>query len=111
MKIIIKILLNGLAVFATDYLLSGVLIDSFWTAIIVGLVLGVMNALVKPVLLILTLPITIITLGLFSLVINAVIILLTSALVPGFMVENFWWAALFGLVLSVINWFLGALKD
>ena len=69
-------------------------------------VLGIINAFIKPVLIILTLPINILTLGLFTFVINALIIILTSGLVPGFKVNGFWWALLFSIVLSIVNSFL-----
>src|SRR3990167_6522904 len=110
MNILIQILVNGLAVFITAYLLPGVHVNNFITAIIVGIVLGIVNAFVKPVLVLLTLPITIVTLGLFYLVLNALLILLVAQIVPGFSVANFWWAILFGVVMSVVSWFLNNLS-
>ncbi len=83
---------------------------SFTTALVAALVLGIINAVIKPVLIILTLPINIVTLGLFTFVINAVLIMLTSLLVPGFKVDNFFSALLFGLLMSFINFFLHFLK-
>ncbi|MEN9327483.1 MAG: hypothetical protein RI947_291 [Candidatus Parcubacteria bacterium] len=109
MGLIIKLLVSGLAVFITAYLLPGVIVDSFVTALIVAVVLGIINTVIKPVILLLTLPVTLITLGLFTFVINALMILLTSALVDGFDVANFWWALLFSLVLSIVSWFLESL--
>lgn len=109
MDILIKILVNGLAVFATAYILPGVHVENFVTAIIVGVVLGIINAFVKPILVILTLPITIVTLGLFYLVLNALLILLVSQIVPGFTIDSFWWALLFGFVMSVVSWLLNSL--
>ena len=107
MKILVNVILRSLVVMAAGYLLqSGVHVDSWLTAVVVALVLGVANTVLKPILVILTLPISIITLGLFTLVINAAIILLVAAVVPGFAVAGFWWALLFGLVLSVFNSFL-----
>ena len=103
MKWIVRILLNGLAVVLTAYLLPGVGVTDYWTALIVALVLSIANIIVKPVLIILTIPITIMTLGLFLLVINALIILLADYLVDGFGVDGFWWALLFSLILSVFN--------
>jgi putative membrane protein len=91
------------------YLLPGVKIDNFITALILALVLAVLNLLVKPVLIILTLPVTIVTLGLFLLVINAIIILLASHLVSGFRVNGFWWALLFSIVMTIINSFMHGL--
>jgi putative membrane protein len=103
MSILINWVINGIAVFISGYLLSGVQIDSFVTALIVALVLGIVNAIIKPVLVVLTFPITLITFGLFTLVINALMIILTDALVKGFQVDNFWWALLFSIVVSIVN--------
>lgn len=103
MNWIIRLLLNGLAVVLTAYLLPHVEIDSYGTALIVALVLAVVNIVVKPILVILTIPITILTLGLFLLVINAILILFVENLVGGFTVDGFWWALLFSLILSVFN--------
>lgn len=110
MSILINWLVSALAILAASYLLPGVHIASFTTALVVAVVLGIINAFVKPILLILTLPITILTLGLFTFVINAFVILLTSQLVPGFMVDGFLWALLFSIVLSIINSFLHSLN-
>lgn len=98
-----RIIVTSIVAFGLSYLLSGVRIDSFWTAIVFSIVLAVLNAIVKPILILLTLPITILTLGLFLFVINAVIILLASRLVDGFQVNGFWWALLFSLLLSFIT--------
>lgn len=111
MGILISILINGLAVFFTAYILPGVNVDSFVTAIIVAVVLGIVNFVIKPVLHLLTLPITILTLGLFTFVINALMILLVDYLVDGFHVDNFWAALLFSLVLSVVSSLLRSLTD
>ena len=101
MNFIVRLLISALVAFGLSYLLPGVHIDSFVTALILALVLAVLNMLLKPIMVILTLPITIITLGLFLLVINAAIILLASKLVDGFKVDGFWWALLFSILLSV----------
>jgi putative membrane protein len=106
MGILINWLLSALVILSAAYVLPGVKIEGFFTALVVALILGVVNAVLKPILVILTLPINILTLGLFTLVINALLIMLTSSLVPGFRVESFWWALLFGILLSVINAFL-----
>jgi len=83
--------------------LSGVHIDTFWTAIILAIVLAILNAIVKPVFIFLTLPITIVTFGLFLFVINAGMILLAAKFVKGFEVDGFWWALLFSLLLSIVT--------
>lgn len=111
MNFILKILISGLAVLLGSYLLPGVEVSSFGRALIVALVLAILNTLVKPVLVILTIPVTIFTFGLFLLVINAIIILLTDALVPGFEVDGFWWALLFSLVLSFLAWAADSVMD
>lgn len=103
MNIIITILVNALAVFITAYLLKGVTVKNFLHAILVAVVLSIINAIIKPILVILTIPITILTLGLFILVINALIIMLVDYLLSGFKVKNFWWALGFSVVLSIIN--------
>jgi putative membrane protein len=86
-------------------LLPGVSIEenSFLTALLVALVLAFLNAVVKPILIFFTIPITVVTLGLFLVVINAGIILLADKLVDGFHVKNFWWALLFSIILSIVS--------
>jgi len=112
MNLIIRLLLNALAVFALANLLTGVYVDGYLGAIIVAVVLSILNLLVKPILVILTLPVTIITLGLFLLVINALIILLADKLIDGFSVSGFWWAILFSILLSILQSLLQSfLKD
>ena len=109
MNMILRLLLNALAVIILSYLLPGVGVDSMVTAIIVALVLSILNFLVKPILIVLTLPITIITLGLFLLVINAIIILIAAHFIPGFEVTSVWWAIIFSLLLSFLQSILHSL--
>ncbi|HKC14989.1 MAG TPA: phage holin family protein [Patescibacteria group bacterium] len=106
MSLLINWIVSALAILASAYLLPGVHVASFTAALVAAVVLGIINAVLKPILLILTLPINILTLGLFTLVINAVVILLAANLVPGFNVDGFWWALIFSVVLSIINSFL-----
>jgi len=103
MKLIIKILLNALAVVILSKLLSGVSVDGYANAIVVAIVLALLNLLVKPLLVLLTLPVTILTLGLFLLVINALIILLADKLIDGFSVSSFWVAVLFSILLTILE--------
>lgn len=103
MNLIIRFLLNGLAIFLTAYLLPGVDLAGYGTALIVALVLAIANVLIKPILILFTIPITVVTLGLFLLVINALMILLVDYFVRGFYVDGFWWALLFSLILSIFN--------
>lgn len=103
MNAIFNLLVNSVGIFVIGYLLKGVELKSFLTAVWVAILLGLLNVFVKPILALLSLPLTILTFGLFILVINALILLLTDALVEGFKIENFWWALLFGLILSILN--------
>lgn len=106
MNFIIKTLVVGAIVLLLSYFLPGVDVSSFLTAILVALVLAVLNALLKPILVILTIPITILTLGFFLLVINALMVLLADALIPGFNVDGFFWAFIFSVCLSLVSWLL-----
>lgn len=103
MNWIVRFLLSGVAVVLTAYLLPGVDVQDYWTALLVALVLSLVNIFVKPFLILLTIPLTFVTLGLFLLVINALMILLTDYFVDGFLVDGFWWALLFSLILSLFN--------
>lgn len=105
MNIIIGWFLSAIVVLIAAYLLPGVHVDNFFAALVFAVVLGILNVLVKPLLLLLTLPLTIVTLGLFTIVINALVVLLASSIVPGFTIDNFGWALLFGVLLSIINLF------
>ncbi len=100
---IIRFLLTGLAVLLTAYLLPGVHVENYGYALLVAVVLSIANVIVKPILIIFTIPLTVVTLGLFLLVINAIIILIVDYFVPGFNVDDFWWALAFSLILSVFN--------
>ncbi|MBI4836679.1 MAG: phage holin family protein [Candidatus Abawacabacteria bacterium] len=103
MAFIINWLLSALAIIITAYLLPGVRVTNFGTALIAALVIGVLNAVIRPLLILLTLPVNILTLGLFTLVINAVLILLAARIVPGFQVDGLIWAIIFAIVLWIIN--------
>ena len=103
MKYVINWLVMTLAVFISAQIIPGVSVDSFFVAFVAALVLGVINIFLKPILLILTLPINLFTLGLFTLVINAFLVLLASNVVDGFHVDGFWWALLFSLAMSIVQ--------
>jgi putative membrane protein len=103
MLILLHWLIYALAILLTAYLLPGVSLAGFGTALVVALVLGLVNAVLRPIFILLTLPLTILTLGAFVLVINTLMVLLTSSVVKGFEVRNFWWALLFGVILSLIH--------
>ncbi|MBD0259234.1 MAG: phage holin family protein [Cytophagales bacterium] len=106
MGFIVKLLVNAVAVIISAYLIPGVAVSGIVSAIIVALVLGLLNTFVKPILLILTLPITILTLGLFYLVLNVIIIYIADYFIGGFRVDGFVAALLFSIVLTVVGWIL-----
>ncbi|MBI4397149.1 MAG: phage holin family protein [Elusimicrobia bacterium] len=109
MRLHINLLISTLAVLTGAYLLPGVSVQNLGTAVIVAIVLGILNTVIKPLLVLVTLPITLLTLGLFLFVINALMILLVDFLVPGFHVQNFWWALLYSLAVTIVASFLHAL--
>ena len=111
MNVLIKWLISALIIIVIAYILPGAEVSGFIAAIVAALVIGLINAFIKPVLIILTLPINVLTLGLFTFVINALLIMLASAIVPGFSVQNFWWALLFSLLLSIITYFVQTWSD
>jgi putative membrane protein len=100
-------LVTALALWVTAYILPGVHVASWQTLAVAAVVLGLFNAVVRPILVVLTLPITVITLGIFYLVINGFVFLIVAKLVPGFEVATFWWAVLGALIVSVVSWFVG----
>jgi putative membrane protein len=103
MNFLIKLFTSSLAVILAAYLLPGVHVEDFLAAILVALVLSLLNITLKPLLVVFTIPLTVFSLGLFLLVINAVLILVADSFVKGFEVDGFWWALLFSLILSIIN--------
>ena len=111
MNVIIRLLVTAAVAFGLAHLLKGIHIDTYWTALVFALVLAIANFIVRPLLIILTIPLTIITLGLFLLVINALTVLLAARLVNGIQVDGFWWALLFGLLLSIVSSLLFSGKD
>ena len=108
---IIRFFLSGVAVLLTSYLLNGVHVRDYWYALLTAAVLSLANVIVRPILILLTIPITFITLGLFLLVINALIILLVDYFTPGFSVDNFWWALAFSLIMAIFNSFFDDLME
>jgi putative membrane protein len=111
MNYIIKILLTAIAVFVIANILPGVSIESYFTSIIVAVIIGLLDSLVKPILIILTIPITIITLGLFLFIINALIILIADYFISGFGVGNIIWAAIFSILVSLLQSILYKILD
>ena len=106
--ILIRWLIMTLAILAVPYLISGVQVGSFGSAMLTAAILGILNALVRPVLIILTLPLTILTLGLFILVINALLFMLAGAIVPGMYVASFWSAFFASIIVSIVSWILNS---
>lgn len=103
---LMNILINTIAVFVAGYILPGIKVEGLGAALVAAIVLGILNSVLRPILIFLTLPLNILTLGLFTFVINAGMVLLASNIVPGFSVASFWWALLFSLVLSILNVYL-----
>ena len=97
------LLLNTISIFAVSYILPGVSVDSLLTALVISVVLAVLNVTLKPLLIILTIPLTIVTLGLFLLVVNVLVLFAADALIDGFQIAGFWWALLFSLLVSMVN--------
>lgn len=103
MRVFLNWIIAAIAIMVAAYLLPGVAVAGLVSALVLAVVLGAINAFIRPILVLLTLPINIITLGLFTIVINAVLVLLAASIVPGFSVDGFWWAVLFAVVLSIVN--------
>jgi putative membrane protein len=106
MKTLIHLFLSTVAVFVSAYVIPTVSVANVWTAFVVAIVLGILNMFLRPILIFLTLPISVVTLGLFVLVINTVMIMIAAAIVPGFDVGSFWAAFLFGVVLFLVSSFM-----
>lgn len=105
-----RLLINALAFYITSYIIPGMVISGWQTLLVIAVVWGILTTIIKPILIILTLPINILTLGLFTFVINAVLLLITSSIVPGFKIDGFGTALLAVIVLTIVNGFLSALK-
>lgn len=111
MGFILQLVVSAIAVVIASYLLPGVHVDGFFTAIVVAVVLAFLNAVVKPLMVLFTIPITIVSFGLFLFVINAFIILFADKLIDGFEVKNFWWALIFSFVLGIVTSIVENLKE
>jgi len=111
MRLILRVLLNAFGLYVADYLLDGIVLTGLAPALVGGLVLGVINAIIRPVFIVLTLPFTLLTLGLFIFVVNAICFALAAALVPGFDIASFWSALGGALIVSVVSWILTAVSD
>ena len=109
MRTLLHWLANALALLALPYIFTTIKVDSFTTALIVALVLGLINTLIRPLVVLLTLPVTILTLGLFIFVINGLLFWAVGSFMPGFHVEGFWPGVFGAIVYSLISWLLSAL--
>lgn len=98
-----NLLINTLSIFAVSYVLAGIQIDSITTALIVAVAMAVLNVTLKPLLIVLTIPLTVITFGLFLLVVNVLVLYAADALIDGFRITGFWWALAFSLLVSLVN--------
>ncbi|NTW51356.1 MAG: phage holin family protein [Chlorobiaceae bacterium] len=111
LRLLLYWIINATAVYVTAHVLPGISIKSFTAALVVALVLGLINTLLRPVLIFFSIPFLIVTLGLFMLVINALLLQLSAMLVDGFAVESFWWAMLGSLCISFVGWLLSAVLN
>ena len=109
MRLLLTWLINALALLALKYIMPSITVDSFITALIVAIVLGFINTLIRPIFVILTLPVTILTLGLFIFVINGLLFWAVGSFVPGFHVDGFWSGVFGAIIYSIISWALSAL--
>jgi len=106
--LLIRWLVLTIGVMLTAYLIEGITVSGFFAAFFAAALLGVLNAFFRPILLILTLPLTILTLGLFTFVINAILLMMVSGVIPGFEVHGFWSAVLGALLISLVSWLLNS---
>jgi len=109
MRLILTWLINAVALLALPYIFSSINVDSFWTALVVAIVLGFVNSIIRPILILLTLPVTLLTLGLFIFVINGLLFWAVGSFVPSFHVDGFWSGVFGALVYSIISWALSSL--
>ena len=109
MRFMLTLLINAVALIALPYVFSSINVDTFLTALIVALVLGLINTLIRPILILLTLPVTILTLGLFIFVINGLLFWAVGSFMPGFHVDGFWSGVFGAIVYSLISWALSSL--
>jgi putative membrane protein len=111
LRLLFSWLINATAVYATAHLLPGITIRGFGSALLVALVLGLINTLIKPVLVFFSIPFIVLTLGLFMLVINALMLQLAAVFIEGFAVQSFWWAMLGSVCISFVAWALGSILN
>ncbi|MHA6697785.1 phage holin family protein [Chryseobacterium sp. A321] len=111
MNLLVRLLITAVSAYVLQLILSGVQIENFWTAIIFAVVLGIVNLIFKPIMQILGFPLTVLTLGLFALVINALVIMIVDYFVDGMTVDGFGWAFIFSILLSIITSVIGGVVN
>jgi putative membrane protein len=109
LKLLLVWLLNAVALIAVAYLLPGISVSGFLTALLAALVLGLVNTLIRPLLIVLTLPVTVLTLGLFIFVINGLLFWFVGSFIDGFVVSGFWWGVIGAIAYSIFSWLLSSL--
>ena len=108
MGILLRWLILTASIFLASYLVEGISVHGFWSAFSAAAILGILNAFFRPILIILTLPLNVLTLGLFTFVINGMLLKMVSGVIPGFEVHGFWPAVLGSLIISVVSWLLSS---
>jgi putative membrane protein len=103
MELLVRLLIMAVIVLVTAALLPGATVKNFWTSLLVAIVIALLNTFLLPIMVFITLPVTIVTFGLFLFILNAFIIWLSSKIISGFHIRNFWWALAFALIISIIH--------
>lgn len=106
MKLLVRLIINVLTLLIVAYIVPGFEIADIWTATVAAVVIGLVNTFLRPLLLLITLPITLVTFGVFAFVINILLLMLSAIIVPGFQIDGFFTAAVSSVVLSLVSWFL-----
>ncbi|MDZ7673190.1 MAG: phage holin family protein [Halanaerobiales bacterium] len=106
-----KLIITMAALFITSYILSGMSIQGLFSGFVAALILGIANVIIKPIFIVLTLPLTLITMGLFLFIVNGLMLWLAAAIVPGFFIAGFWTAVFGSIILSIVTWFLNSVLD
>lgn len=106
-----KLIITMAALFITSYILPGMSIQGLFAGFVAALILGIANVIIKPIFIVLTLPLTLITMGLFLFVVNGLMLWLSAAIVPGFFIAGFWTAVFGSIILSIVTWFLNSVLD
>lgn len=109
MRLVLLWLINAISLLAVAYLMPSVVVSSFTTALVAALILGLVNTVIRPVLVLLTLPVTLLTLGLFIFVINGLLFWFVGSFIEGFTVQGFWAGFLGAMVYSIVSWFLSTI--